>query len=85
MSAVVSVGGWFGTGAPRAIAAPDGNSTVSIIQGDGDVDGVTAGVEGVGCAAIASCSNDRTSSALAKSIGVCPSWFFKNGSAPCAN
>lgn len=37
------------------------------------------------CDAMASCSRLLTSSALAKSTGLWPSWFFRNGSAPCAS
>lgn len=62
------------TGVPMAMVAPDGMMTVSPTTGVGvGGGGAKAGAEGEGWEAIASCKRQRTSSALAKSRGACPS------------
>lgn len=75
-----------GTGIARQTDVPEGMTTVSQGVGGGTTsNGAGAGQEGEGWAAMASCSRDRTSSALARSIGDCPSWFLRKESAPCAS
>lgn len=76
-------------GLGNATAAPDGMTTVAVSSGVVEV-GVATNTEelllaaafALGYEAMASVSNDLTSSAVVSSRGVCPSWFRKNGSAP---
>lgn len=74
-----------GTGTDNVIEAPVGNVTVSVV-GDGQLAIALELVVGIFCcdATIASCRRHFTSSAVANSRAVWPSWFFMYGSAPCA-
>lgn len=78
-------------GLGKATDAPDGITTVAVSSGDngGGVatnnDVLLAAALAPGCEAIASVNKDLTSSAVANSRGVCPSWFRRKGSAPWAN
>lgn len=78
-------------GLGKATEAPDGMTTVAVSSGDNgggvatNTDVLLAAAFALGWEAIASVNNDLTSSAVANSRGVCPSWFRKNGSAPWAN
>ena len=61
--------------------------TIEDPRGDGLKTGELSGDEvavGGRCCVMASCRRHFTSSAVDKSSGVCPSWFFMCGSAPWA-
>lgn len=84
-------------GIDSCMEAPEGIMTVSVLfcrTGGLGVwtrameEGLDDGAEAVGTVcwdAMASCRRHLTSSAEDRSTGACPSWFFKNGSAPWAS
>lgn len=69
----------------KSTVLPEGSVIVSTVAvaGAGDGTYVDAAKLNGWRANMASCSSDLTSSAVDRSKHVCPSWFFRNGLAPC--